>query len=356
MSLRVGDSTRKLIVLPALILATGLTFAQTIEELPFEVLRLSERALVLTGVPLVGQVTALTTRRGIVVIDTGISWGIGDEIRGVIEREIGRKDFSFVINTHCHRDHMYGNQSYGGAIFVAHKNCRDATRSAGEQWGERLAGYVSLHRERVNRFTVELENLESESDEAERTRLLIAVNQRVADDLSQGQKWVPPTLSFLDRMTLDAGDMTFNLLYFGEAHTDSDILIEIPEERLLIVGDTFSKGSLGSNISSDRVDVKRNLEILTFLIGGDSDIERIVCGHGSIMTREELMVRFDYMRELWNGTIASRAEGLDIEATSKRLSLEKFTKVTDLMDAELVELKRQHENYLKKYWSRVEPK
>ncbi len=51
-----------------------------------------------------------------------------------------------------------------------------------------------------------------------------------------------PNITFTDRMNLYDGDLELNLLYFGPAHTDGNIVIYIPDDRIAVIGDLFFKG------------------------------------------------------------------------------------------------------------------
>ena len=53
-----------------------------------------------------------------------------------------------------------------------------------------------------------------------------------------------PSILFEKSLDLDMGDITLNLYSFGGMHTDSDIIIFIPEEGLLVVGDIAPEGML----------------------------------------------------------------------------------------------------------------
>jgi len=57
--------------------------------------------------------------------------------------------------------------------------------------------------------------------------------------LSEGFTPIPPSNIFNDRMSIDLGDLTLKLYYFGRANSGSDILIQVLEEELLITGDLF---------------------------------------------------------------------------------------------------------------------
>jgi glyoxylase-like metal-dependent hydrolase (beta-lactamase superfamily II) len=77
------------------------------------------------------------------------------------------------------------------------------------------------------------------------------------------------------------GDVTFHLVYFGKAHSDSDILIYIPEENLLMSGDLFNSGGSG-NLSRlnhnevGKVDIDRWCEALNFILQPDNKIEKVI--------------------------------------------------------------------------------
>lgn len=51
-----------------------------------------------------------------------------------------------------------------------------------------------------------------------------------------------PNITFTNQMNLFKGDLEINLLYFGPAHTDGNIVIYIPDDRIAVIGDLFFKG------------------------------------------------------------------------------------------------------------------
>ncbi|HET19229.1 MAG TPA: MBL fold metallo-hydrolase [Chromatiales bacterium] len=58
-----------------------------------------------------------------------------------------------------------------------------------------------------------------------------------AKERADGSKLVPIDKSFTDRMTLDLGGITAELIYFGPSHSEGDISVFIPERNVLIAGD-----------------------------------------------------------------------------------------------------------------------
>jgi len=51
-----------------------------------------------------------------------------------------------------------------------------------------------------------------------------------------------PNETFDSRMSIYSGKFRIDLLYFGPAHTDGDIVILVPDDKIAIIGDLFFKG------------------------------------------------------------------------------------------------------------------
>lgn len=51
-----------------------------------------------------------------------------------------------------------------------------------------------------------------------------------------------PNVTFSDRMSMYSGKLRIDLIYFGPGHTDGDIVIFVPEDRVAILGDLFFRG------------------------------------------------------------------------------------------------------------------
>jgi len=229
------------------------------------------------------NVVALASRRGLVVIATGVLPSRGAALRSAIEREFKRRDFAYVINTHAHFDHTDGNQAFTDVPIVAHQNAvREMTR-----WYQNPAAIEAFLKSRTGyqgELEAELKTVTAGSRDESRVREQLAENAALIDDFRQGRFVLSkPTVLFSYRLTLDLGDLTLNLIYFGRAHTESDILAHIPELRLLALGDLFSKDWL-PGFANPRADVPRWFETLDGLPAGLQTLERIISGHGEPMS------------------------------------------------------------------------
>ncbi len=290
------------------------------DELPIRVNRLDEKAIVLSvgETDVWANVTAFAAEKGIVVVDTSAFPAGAAEIRKRIERELGRRDIAWVVNTHDHFDHTLGNQAFSDTVIVGHEECARAVRG----FPAGLSAFKENRRERIARRQVEIESVGPGSDLAKRNRDDITHTERMLSELESDYVSTPPELTFDDRLTLHMGDMTVNLIDYGEAHTDGDLLVHVPELRLLLVGDLFSRDWLPA-IQERRTGVSGWLEVLGPLIDGEGAVERVVPGHGGIMTAAELRAQRDYLRDLRDGVAAAFEEGLSLADARERLAFEK---------------------------------
>lgn len=324
------------------------------DDIPVGIERLSKRALVLTDVPPSCNVTAIASSEGIIVIDTGVARSFGEGFRRIIEREFKRNDFAYVINTHADRDHTFGNQMFGDVTIIGHKNCRQALGELKMAWDVKKNEYVSLHKDRAERSLRELKEISADSDQADVLRRQIATNNFIASDLANGQEIILPNKIFEDSLTLRSGDITLSLYYLGEGHSNCDVLVHVPQESLIVVGDAFIRTMLICYMKQDKFDMARYSKILNKVLNDGTHVKYVVCGHGSFMTGEELCARRDYLDGLLEDIGQGHLESLDFETVRKGLSLDGFYNLARIIGRTPVELEDEHAALIEKYWSMLQ--
>lgn len=290
------------------------------EETPFRVQRLSDRVLVLTeDSPMENIIVAMASKKGLVVVDVSGSPYTAAIIRRVIEREFGRNDFAYVIDTHHHWDHAWGNQVFSDVKIIGHENCVENIRRVGVNINQTVANFDR----NLNEVREQLKSLDPSTEEAQELMLREQFLDRIHRGLSEGFVDTPPTITFNDKLTLDLGDLTLKLFYFGRAHSGSDILIQIPEEELLLTGDLFLDiGWLPLFAGQPVLDIPRWIDVLSAVLDGEDEVTRVIPGHRKIWTREKFDMWREYIVDLWEGVNKAKAEGLTIEGVLDRFPLE----------------------------------
>jgi glyoxylase-like metal-dependent hydrolase (beta-lactamase superfamily II) len=325
-------------------------FGSATDEISVDFDRVSARVLVVkSGKVYTDQIIALATEKGLVVIDTGKSPTLTEKYRKVIEHEFGRNDFTYVINTHFHFDHTSGNQIFPEAVIVSHDTSPERMR----QFERGRPNFVAQRRAVITQWENQLKALEPDSEGAQRFRDLIGSAEIMCDDLENNYVLTLPTLTFNDRMTLDMGDLTFNLIYFGEGlHTGDDIIIHCPEEKLLFTGDLFYKGSMFIAFSS-QFDAPRWMSVMNSVLKDKDAVEWVYDCHNGRMSGEFITLWRDYLVGLWGDLSAARENGLDLEAVQDRFSYDNKYSFISKSGVDPERLKRDHQNNVKYVWMRV---
>ncbi|HEU4917242.1 MAG TPA: MBL fold metallo-hydrolase [Acidimicrobiia bacterium] len=142
---------------------------------------------------------------GVLIVDTRATHVEADELRADLST-LTEKPVRWVIDTHWHWDHTFGNSRFPGADIWGHHLCRKALVERGDSMKQDAAAWLP---DRMREF-----------DEVVIT---------------------PPTRVFEDAASLDLGGVTVTMSYHGLAHTDADIVVTAGE--LAFFGDLVEEGA-----------------------------------------------------------------------------------------------------------------
>jgi glyoxylase-like metal-dependent hydrolase (beta-lactamase superfamily II) len=159
-----------------------------------------------------------------------------------------RKSIKFVIDTHHHGDHAYGNMTWfeNGAIPVA-------SIGALEEMKKYETGYYGKHP--VGRWEW-------------------SAKQRPG---VKSSKLLPPMLTFEKKLVFDDGTMRVECLYLGNAHTHGDVFVWLPKQRILFSGDACVNGPYNYMGDGNSIDWIKTLNAAKALK------PRVMCpGHGAM--------------------------------------------------------------------------
>ena len=181
-------------------------------------------------------VSAIATRKGIVVIDTTNLPRLDEAFRKVIARELGRDDFRFLINTHGHGDHTNGNGVYADCQIIAEEQVPGMMREILSN----LTQMAAWRTQDVQRQKDQIASGKLTEEEKAVAEERLIIGNLTLDWLKSAPAPTFPTKTFTDKMTLDCGDVTLELYQAGGPHTRSDIFILVPQKGLLFTGDMMA--------------------------------------------------------------------------------------------------------------------
>ena len=146
------------------------------------------------------NVSFIVGSKGIAVIDTGGSLKTGQALREAI-RQVSNLPILYVINTHVHPDHIFGNAAFiqDKATFVGHEKLPDA-----------------MERRREN---------------------YLRINQQWLGDAFAGSEIVKPSMLVKTTTNLDLGERKLLLTAYPTAHTNTDLTVFDHKSATLWTGD-----------------------------------------------------------------------------------------------------------------------
>jgi glyoxylase-like metal-dependent hydrolase (beta-lactamase superfamily II) len=224
------------------------------------------------------------TNAGIIVGDSGVmvidSLRVPSFARELIQdvRHITDKPIEYLVDTHSHWDHSWGNEEFPEATIIGHDNCyaEMVDVEAQNQWRDKI----------------------------------IAANAPWSEEASL-VNITPPNLTFESSMRLFFGGREILLKHPGRAHTGGDIVIHLPDEKLVFTGDIAPDGGvpyLGDSYPAEWPDTDDRIVELP--------VERFVSGHGPVGDHAALSVARDFIHELVGQMKTAIRDGQDAKTAT----------------------------------------
>jgi quinoprotein relay system zinc metallohydrolase 2 len=178
---------------------------------------------------------------GVAVIDSGGSHKVGTQLLEAI-RKVTSLPVLYVINTHVHPDHIFGNTAFlaENPAYIGHAKLADAMERRRESYMRSNANWMG-----------------AEFD---------------------GSAMVKPTMTVDDKMGIDLGGRTLHIVAYPVAHTNTDITVMDLASATVWTGDLL----FVDRTPSVDGDIKGWISVIDQLKGLPA--QRMIPGHGNVPT------------------------------------------------------------------------
>jgi glyoxylase-like metal-dependent hydrolase (beta-lactamase superfamily II) len=263
----------------------------------------------------VGNSAFIVNDNDVIVVDDHVSpaaaWVLLEEIKDVTSKPV-----TTVINTHFHFDHAHGNQVFAPEVqIIGHEFTRRML--VGTAIGMPLyQGYVSAMPGQIDALR---KRIASEADAAAKAKLETQLQVLENNFASQKElKTTPPNVTLSTEMTLHRGTREIQLRFLGRGHTAGDVVVFLPNEKVVITGDFLTAG-LSNMSDSFPEEWVASLDALKKL-----DFDTVLPGHGDAFTDKAKIDYFQaYLRDVWGEVSRLKQQGVSAEEAAKRADLTK---------------------------------
>ncbi|HYN53916.1 MAG TPA: quinoprotein relay system zinc metallohydrolase 2 [Methylotenera sp.] len=217
--------------------------------------------------------------KGVAVIDTGGSLKVGNELKSAIKK-VTSLPILYVINTHVHPDHIFGN-----AAFLPSDSKEDKPVFVGHA---KLADAMQLRKEAYDKLNI-----------------------KYLGAAAKGSEIVKPTLLVKAPMELDLGDRSLKVTPYLVAHTNTDISVIDSKTQTLFTGDLLFIDRTPV-IEGDIKGLIATIELLKTY-----PIKQVVPGHGRV-TKDWIKALDNeqrYLTTLLADIRANIKKGISMEST-----------------------------------------
>lgn len=178
----------------------------------------------------------------VVVIDANFPKEAGDVLADI--KKTTDKPIKYVLDTHHHGDHAYGNAVWAkaGAKILSSKHCARLLKTSGP------AAWLDAAKTRKDVADSELKQVDEVFDE---------------------------------KLVIEDDTQKIEFLYLGHAHTSGDAVAYLPKHKILCTGDACVNGAfnyMGHSNSASWIQCLEKMEKL--------DVRFVCPGHGAVATRE----------------------------------------------------------------------
>ncbi|MFZ3355705.1 MAG: MBL fold metallo-hydrolase, partial [Thermoplasmata archaeon] len=217
------------------------------------------------------------------VFDSMLTPMAGAHLRRAARRATGR-DPTWVVNSHWHGDHIWGNSAFPASHIVSTRKVRsEILRRSRRQFDD--------CRKTFPRELEELDDPNSTIPKIEVPRLRAWFGGLLRTP--RNHRIIPPDVTFEEVLELEGSRRSIQLITYGGGHSPSDVFAYLPEERIIFAGDLAMVG-LHPSLSDGWPDRWRAILRRMTRLG----VDRVLPGHGPIGPGTTLRTVETYLQDI----------------------------------------------------------
>lgn len=245
-------------------------------------------AIVIPGSGAVANASIIDLGDITVVVDTFCLPEAAQYLREAAEKLTG-KPVKYIVNTHFHGDHHYGNQIFTDSIIISTEQTKEfLIQNAPAEttiWQAGLRNQIEGLTEVRNAATDLRVQTGLEHEIADKEKLLAATPEI---------RRVSASITFSEELMIYGSARSIRLFTYGGGHTISDALVYVPDAKVLIAGDLI----LGnSHPAMQNGDPAAWIGILEQIENG-INFTQVIPGHGEVTDRRSILEMKSYLTEI----------------------------------------------------------
>ena len=229
----------------------------------------------------------------LVIFDTMMDpYATDDLIRA--SKEFTKKDPSFLINSHYHTDHLFGNRKFPIETPIISSS-------------ETLSLYHKNSEETLTRYrgiaTRELKRIKEEINKVTEPNKILEINNDVNtynEILGPNFELRPPDFIISDSFVIEGTENKVQIIYIGAAHSPGDLIAYFEKEKIVFMGDLlFEETDPNWATTTNSVPVPANPQRLrdTLIDYMEKNIDIYIPGHGKICSKKILQENAEFYEE-----------------------------------------------------------
>jgi cyclase len=239
-------------------------------------------------------------------------------------KSITDKPIKYLVDTHFHIDHAYGNAALPSTIQIIGSDfTRRMLLGPEARTGVTFRNFTDPIPGRIATLKTQIA---AEADPQRKTTLQaqLASQEATLSVYTGNFPLQPPTLTVSSTTSIWSGSKEFRIMWIGRAHTAGDVVVYVPSEKAVASGDILFKAMVGWQGDAFPNDHPATLDALKKL-----DIELLLPGHGDhIQGRAAIDTAIGnmqgYLREEWRQAAAAKQAGATPEDALKKIDMTQF--------------------------------